>query len=195
MHTRVRSTAPAAASHDAMPLVAGAVALTIWFVVYATLSHPGLAAGTTLSHVVGVAWQLVISLFEAAALLALVSGRRVRASYGRTVAALLVCSLAQAAVVALQALAWDAPEWRVALAPLAGAGVHWPPGVPRDGLALAWGQAGGLTLLRIAATAEWLRHAGVVRLRAWITVTACYVAVRLLTWWCADLLRGASPLG
>lgn len=194
MRTGVRGIA-AAAPFDPAPLMAGAIALAAWFAVYASLAHPGLAVGTPLAHAVGALWQWAIASFEAGVLLALVSHRRVRVPYGRTVAALLVISLVQAAVVALQACAWAWPEWRDALAPLAGAGVHWPPGVPRDGFALAWGQTGLLALVRVAATAEWLHAHRVPRARAWATVAACYGAARALAWWSADLLRGASPLG
>lgn len=195
MRTLVRSAPPVAARTDVALVLASALALAGWGATYASLTHPGLAAGTPLAHAVGVAAQLVMSLIEAAVLVTLAGAGRSRLPYGRTVAALLVCSLAQAAVVLLQALAWSEPQVRAWLAPLAGAGVHWPPGVPRDGFALAWGQSGLLTLLRIAATAEWLHMHRALRRRAWLTVSACYVAVRLLAWWSADLLRGASPLG
>lgn len=191
----IAATSPAASLPAAAPLVAAGVSLAAWYAALAALPDMGIAPATTLVHLTGVAAQLVVSLLEAACLVRIAGAACVRLPYARTVAALLLLSLAQAALLHLQALGWEQVEWRAWLAPLAGHGVHLPPGTARDGFATATSQTGLLALARVGGTAEWLHANGLTRRLGWTSVLACYCAVRLLTWWCADLLRGMSPLG
>lgn len=191
----IAAASPAASVPAAAALVAAGVSLAAWYAALAALPDVGLAPATALVHAAGVAAQLVVSLLEAACLVRIASAARVRLPYARTVAALLVLSLLQAVLLQLQALGWEHAEWRAWLAPLAGHGVHLPPGTARDGFATATSQMGLLALARVGGTAEWLRANGLPRRLGWTSVLACYCAVRLLTWWCADLLRGMSPLG
>ncbi len=188
----------AARSVDRGALAFGLLAsasLALWYVMLSALPDYGPVSATAVVHLAGVVIQLLTNLFETVCLVAIARSAGIRIPIGRTLAVLLALSLLQALAIQLQALAWDAPELRSWVAALAGPGVHSPPGTGRDGASLALSHIGLLALARIGGTAEWLRSRGCARGFAWGAVFACYLASRLLTGWCADLLRGASPLG
>lgn len=198
LSTRLHAAEPSESRHAparGLAALAAALSLAAWYAALATLPSPGGEAHPPAAHVAGVAIQLMLSLGEAAALVLIAQGLRVRLPYARTLAALLAISLLQAAALHVQAIAWESPALRAWLAPLAGPGVFSPPGSGRGGFDLAFMHAGLLTAARVALTAEWMHRYGCPRGRALAAVTACYLAARLITWWSADLLRGASLLG
>lgn len=152
-------------------------------------------AGSETAAWIGAMAQLSLNALECLFYVTWWRGRGVRLPVFALYALLVFYSLTDLIAAGLAHWAWSHGRAALVVAPVAGFQALWTRAAGHEGIALAFGGVGLLTLLRLLGTIQAQVACGAPRARAVRLTLGAWLACRLLVWWSLDLARGASPVG